>query len=102
MTIEEFITAAIEGGWDNKIFWFTQEKEPMMIAPFGVGDLSRMLLDPEAWKAVGKCFEDRMERSISKQHTFVTYDRWDWEEKMMGLVPNLIAGQTLESYIESL
>ncbi len=105
MSIKEFIEAAIEGGWENKLLpTMTVEKDPFvgefMTAMYWNKMFPTIALDPEAWRAVGRYKDERFERS---QHpNFVSFDKWPWEEFMMHMVYALIKGQTLEAYIATL
>lgn len=106
MTIEKFIEIAIQGEWANGTNIVLDPKygliQKLASNGFTLLDRTIVFLNPEAWKAIEKYLEDRMEESNSKQHTFVTYDRWGWEEKMKGMIPFLIGGGDLEEYIATL
>lgn len=122
MTIKKFIEAAIEGGWDNtrvSSIWFRIDTGDMVLDLFTIADLSHLLLDSEAWKAVGKV--------INKDHDCINCGANNWEpnitnsEKcsvcgfiddkrtfsfarihMIEMVEALCVGKTLEEYVETL
>lgn len=89
MTIQQFIEAAIEGGYRNN--WFDEEtKTDFTCEIYGDAELiwgacPNIFLDPEAWKAV--------EKSTGKYH---------WELRMFNMIRALIKGKTLEEYIATL
>ena len=123
MTIKEFIETAIEGGWKEgyKIefkmtdtvwppyLFISKENLGFCIMPF-----SEVIIDPEAWKAVGKvkgwdkgvCFACGKEPPCwcDCSDIFPPYGDvqmlWLW--KMCHMIPSLADGKTLEDYIATL
>lgn len=102
MTIQQFIEAAIEGGWENKHL-------PLMKTEDGVSGevMTRMYwttmfpviaLDPEAWKAVGKV-KGWFNELPSKDKKIITVQ---WMSKMHMMINALIKGKTLQEYIKTL
>lgn len=101
MTIQEFISAAIEGGADVK-------------NAFGVvKSTSDLMLDPEAWKAVGKVkgwkqSEDWKYKMYMKYHPDGEMTREmvlcvdHWRVAMHKMIDQLAEGKTLEEYIATL
>jgi hypothetical protein len=118
MTIQEFITKAIEGGWKlpnpfptGELFYETPPGSPFQIR--AMPHYSE-LLDPEAWKAVGKvegwgrtlrlsyegyCFDPE-----GNTHGEVD-DAYEIDEAtyhMHRLIDHLASGGSIESFFESL
>ncbi len=114
MTIKTFIERAIEGGWKagNHLFHvkdFVYEPENEHGGDFIslFGDLARfngeagtwrlpvssILLDPEAWKAVGKAYDWPL-CSCGHSHTAVA--------RMHMMIDALAEGQSPEQFIETL
>ncbi len=105
MTIKQFIEAAIEGEWQPTDIW------GLNIIPFDItgnfshqvrdhGFIYRWILDPEAWKAVG-----RVKGWPQEGATDIPFGIWErerWAGRMHEMIKYLCAGKTLESYIESL
>lgn len=102
MTVKQFIEAAIEGGWENKHVWWRQDNGEMILDLFCRSDLALMLLDVEAWEAVGITLDNRMTEQLQKDGIFASRERWPWEGYMTKMVLGLIAGKTLEEYITTL
>lgn len=110
MTIQQFIESAIEGGWDGWSFDFSQSNEERLASilscldNYDAGDgisTADILLDPEAWKAVGKI----KGWSTKKSSKWPGYEEVWWEEwqyNMHRMVDELIAHYTLEEYIATL
>lgn len=117
MTIQEFISSAIEGGfsfshwikkgditnidfdsvWDDGKFYihFLSKESNMM----GF-NIYKILLDPKVWEAVGK-----MKGWNSKEKQVVDVESFpfeEWEGKMIMIVHKLLKGSTLEEYIATL
>lgn len=95
MRIESFVEKAIEGGWngEQKTKWHNALGHDNVVCP------ATVLLDPEAWKAVGKAegwWDGR----------FPILDRPprlpDWHMHMRGMVDALAEGKTVEQYLETL
>lgn len=101
MTISDFITKAIEGGWQD------DQKAQFLIASIGSTDPDRngtqlhiqfgdhILLDPLAWQAVGKVEgwgEAGKYNSIPAE----------WLSNMHRLIDALVEGKTIEQYLETL
>lgn len=94
MTIQDFITKAIEGGWKTE--------HPYEPNTQGFRDeLNRALLDSLAWQAVGRT------------EGWPPWESWDgpiprdkgipmWHAKMLYMVDALAHGGTLEAYLETL
>lgn len=90
MTIQSFIEKAVAGGWTSKVY----EAE----AEMGLVNYEAVLLDPEAWKAVGKvegwladvsCADDCREHQ-------------EWFDKMHRMIDAIAEGKTIEQYLETL
>lgn len=93
MTTEQFIEKAIEGG---------REVHPTLTSgwlleghqcPPGVAAI--ILLDAEAWKAVGK-IEGWPANHLQDRNAV------NWLDRMHGLIDHLAEGGTIESYLETL
>ena len=108
MTIQQFIATAIEGGWK---FGVDASKHPtfnLYSHGFTFGEelksdihISLILLDPEAWKAVGKVkgwYIESLEGPIGER---VLRDD-EWFQKMHAMIDALCKGKTLEEYIATL
>lgn len=95
MTVEQFIETAIEGGYNNI-------SAPELILPKSLHmlALNRLVLDPKAWKAVGKVkgWDGGHECGSCEYPGFMEDPEWH----MCQMVSALCKGQTLETYIESL
>lgn len=105
MTIQTFIEKAIEGGWDNRYMWFTMEEKPQIVGAT-VHDVAAMLLDPLAWKAVGKAeawpeYGCRVHSDEEKDWCGIIQTRV-WLNKMHRMIDHLAEGGSIESYIETL
>lgn len=104
MTIKEFISAAIEGGWDNtrvSSIWFRQDTGEMILNLFTRADLSQLLLDPEAWKAVGR--SKGWKQGYAPDLECKEYEMAEeWQFKMYMMLSELIKGKNLEEYIATL
>lgn len=113
MTIKQFIERAIEGGWnpkgilthpDHRFWWWHKDLDgheglswafnhPIENSTSGMS-IEEILIDPEAWKAVGKVEGWKSPHNIAIQT--------EWSKKMHGLVDALIFGKTIEQYLETL
>lgn len=95
MTIQEFITTAIEGGYVNNYL------NPRSVAEmqYLLAESKHMiLLDPNAWKAVGKVKGwDTFEGSSKFPNI-----RQVWHVLMLEMIESLVEGKTLEEYIATL
>lgn len=122
MTIQQFIEAAIEGSYDYKtrlqiegiqkyndqgkmVSW----EEEDYIRTIQQDDFERMILDPEAWKAVGKV-KGWENIEMSMYDITQENDRWgykavmkpQWMWFMQKMIQELCTGKTLEEYIATL
>lgn len=112
MTIPTFIEKAIEGGWKVQILSQTASHYEISALTRRQGDtwgvwlkqprrkngkledesteilLSEILLDPEAWKAVGK--------------VDVWFEQYDWSWHMHRMIDALAEGKTIEQYLLTL
>lgn len=93
MTIQKFIDKAIEGGWTDAFMRANPHMEKEYLHENYVArlarDIERVLLDPEAWKAMGKV------------------EGWGpplkvWLMCMHGMIDALAEGKTIEQYLETL
>ena len=99
MTIKQFVQTAFEGGWTPK--WLSDESFNLKddgYLPYYIN--SRILLDPEAWRAVDKVkqWDDVPDCAACD------YPGWQnsMHAKMHGMIKAVIEGKTLEEYIETL
>lgn len=93
MTIQDFIAKAIEGGWISQ--WGTMTHinlEPIK---------HEILLDPEAWKAVGKV-EGWPDTSEIAQGLPVPMTTIGWLWNMHRMIDALAEGKSVEEYLETL
>lgn len=104
MTSTEFIEKAIEGGWNptdephhfvegDIAFFYDEEYTEEGSEAF---DIRYILLDLEAWKAVGK-----VEGWTVNDSPVQDWDH-EWLQKMHGMVDALAEGKTIEQYLETL
>ncbi len=104
MTIQKFIEAAIEGGYklhnNPRINVFEESDSHYSYCWYSKGGfdflIPEMILDPEAWQAVGKA-KGWGEIDSSESNTFHV-----WEMKFIQMPMFLIKGRTLEEYIATL
>jgi len=116
MTIKEFIEKAIEGGWKEFLdFSFLYNIGNTVTLEYGKTKetveklLHEILLDPNAWEAVGKSlgwgdFEgkpDMQGEPMTKKDTQYFIDS-QWKERQKGLITHLQDDGTTESYIKTL
>ena len=80
MTIKQFIEKAIEGGWD--------------IDRTG-REISRILLDPLAWQAVGRA-QDKERTDGMKPNSSL------WRQRMHQMIDVLAEGKSLIEFVETL
>lgn len=117
MTIQQFIEKAIEGGWKaaNKPYL---DRSETGWATVGFHEVSvnvlmwhhEILLDPEAWKAVGKMegWDSQWEVSTGLLNEYgdvpmsegKIIDRWEYE--MHRMIDALADGKSVEQYLETL
>ena len=104
MTIKQFIEKAIEGGWkreDNMIGTVIENLEYDLPVP--ILQMNTILLDPEAWKAVGKV--EGWNRKLAGSNSFIYDDgelRPEWHIKMMEMIDALAEGKSVEEFLETL
>ena len=112
MTIQTFISKAIEGGWDGhcvmvngSIHPATGNKASCHISSRPADTIPGMLLDPKAWEAVGKV------EGWDEDHVFKFFKFYDnekeqtipsWQYYMLKLVDHLCAGGTITSFLKDL
>ncbi len=99
MTIQQFIEKAIEGGWD------VSRADVRIRGDIHDASYERALLDPEAWKAVGKVegwkpFSDMEDAIMFQRGVVLPLDRWLWN--MHRMLDALAEGKTIEQYLETL
>lgn len=117
MTIKDFISKAIEGGYDiheklihlgcKRIDGYTITKDYVTVRT-GSSTIRRFhfecfMLDPKAWEALGKVegWNQEIFLPLSPVHT-LGEKRPEWQFKMKWFVTHLIDGGTIESYLETL
>ena len=100
MTIQSFIEKAVAGGWTSKVY----EAE----AEMGLVNYEAVLLDPEAWKAVGKV-EGWKGKVISQkidpstiEGVYEEYAVEGWYVRMHRMIDALADGKSIEQYLETL
>lgn len=95
MTIPQFIETAIEGGWWPKphhyAIEFVEGEPKERLTNYGA-----ILLDPEAWKAVGKV-EGWAEPELEEVGLLEV-----WKQKFISMARALAEGKTPEQYLETL
>ena len=110
MTIKDFIQKAIEGGWENKLFWFKvkeSEDSPVEIVDTSMNNINSILLDPLAWQAVGKVegWEKKhyrgCEYKLRGQCTPICSED-SWTLYIHEMIDALCEGKTIEQYLETL
>ena len=105
MTPEQFVEKAIEGGWKNDMFpmleILTNGKTPY-------ANFEAVLLNPLAWKAVGKVEGWKKEELCGACNLYLTEEGEEpcpqegWKHKMLGMIDALIEGKTIEEYLKTL
>lgn len=95
MTIKSFIEKAIEGG-----YW----EYPPALDDLLDGNFHKVLLDPEAWKAVGKVEGWKGETSFWGCLSCDDEALWmpTWKYKWHRMIDALAGGETIEQYLETL
>jgi len=110
--IEKFIRLAIEGGWDRDSVF----NNTFLQAGYRPIQIDSILLDPEAWKAVGKsmrwseevcpmCGNDNVPDLHCEECGHHVGDKiWTPEElfKQHQMIDHLAQGKDIESYLNSL
>lgn len=101
MTVQKFIEKAIEGGWRPRWENFPKitldtpwvEQEAHMT-------IHKILLDPLAWKAVGKVegWDAWTDKNIQKRDN----EQPTWLQRMHRMVDALAEGKTIIEYLETL
>lgn len=116
MTIKEFIEKAIEGGWQpfsdtkvRKIFEVEENEIETMIIFYDKVNVRRyslplVILDPKAWKAVGKV--EGTDGDMVSKYAVPTEIEPEmiplWQYKMLGLIEALIEDKSIEDYLKTL
>ncbi len=116
MTIKQFIEKAIGGGWKPKASWFGD-------VPIDSSGYHTVLLNPEAWKAVGKVegwnvttykqtvparIVSRVSRKGVVKYSVPAHIRMmkkpnaRWKREMHRMIDALAEGKTIEQYLETL
>lgn len=86
MTIQQFIEKATRGGWKPSTNIVVDAHEPQ--------NWGQVLLDPSAWKAVGKA---------EGWHEHATVQCKDhWLKQMHRMIDALAGGETIEEYLATL
>jgi len=109
MTIQQFIEAAIEGGWKNDGQKVTNSLQKDVTRALFSPQMTRltslqdMCLDPEAWKAVGKVkgWAEMCDPYCRFENCADCSDEGAMQ-KMAKMLPFLWSGKTLEEYIATL
>lgn len=111
MTIQTFIERAIEGGWEPLLAhevhfanWNNRSASHKEVRASYV--LHEILLDPLAWKAVGKVegWNNVHENGQECYHGDCScHDSGcTWRQWMHGMIDALAEGKTIEQYLETL
>ncbi len=111
MEIKDWIEKAIEGGYDNAVIKEHLEDLNQMEV-LTTHDYGWLFLDPKAWEAVGKveswtgtkCYPCA---GVINHETLFDESNGSigdpcLEHVMLGMMPALIEGKTIEEYIETL
>lgn len=105
MTIEKFIDKAIEGGWKpfGSILHknLIEKKWAALEVMANFYHQPTFLLDPKMWEAVGKV-EGWVVQEVKNADFDVIGLNYKYEYKMHDMIDALIAGKTLEEYIQTL
>lgn len=118
MTIQQFIEKAIEGGWRESLEIDRIDFEPKEVhgnADFNGDQIvelyhadmlwttrtSSILLDPDAWKAVGKVEGWNVPVFYLGEYAH-SKSLQNWLGAMLGMVLALADGKTIEQYLETL
>lgn len=81
MKIQDFIMKAVLGGW--------RPKDNLVVDEHNENTFGQLVLDPEAWKAVGKA------KGIPGWNLWAL-------ENMHGMISALFDGKTIEQFLETL
>jgi hypothetical protein len=90
MTIQTFIEKAEAGGWEDHYDARGCERYP----------IEHVVLDPEAWKAVGRA--ERTWNMLSEKHWGQEEPMPEWQWKMHRMIDALAEGKSIEQYLETL
>ncbi len=127
MTLEEFIEAAIEGGWnphpvmqtfeykddDGDTAFFVMLRGSLEVSHYSI-HLNDIYLDPNAWRAVGKVkgwtmlktytIDDLKDKTVwfkKKGDSSIMYID-SWENHMHSMIDALCGGKSIEELIATL
>lgn len=104
MTIQQAISRAIEGGYDNDFGWGTPRWSEYKHGEIEASIYS-YVLDPRWWQSLGKSlgWEDcRGPKETCHKEDIPTKDGYCWYLLMHGLITHLAEGKSIESYFETL
>lgn len=104
MTINQFIEKAIEGGWKpNKLNSAFAWEEKSVTHGFQI-DKRDAILDPEAWKAVGrvKAWSKKDYGTISVFDFKFPMVTDEWLYNMHRMIDALVEGKSIEQYLETI
>ncbi len=99
MTIKQFIEKAIEGGWGE----FTAKSAAKNdYIEWCIKNIERALLDPDAWKAVGKVegWDDGECNDETYKNAPIGMFMWTW--KMHQMTDALCEGKSIEEFLRTL
>lgn len=128
MSIKQFIEKAIKGGWEKKHCVLNRYDHDELQTPMEFSEwynISQILLDPLAWKAVGKVqwwdksstngcamqcawwpYKLKNENQLTlpnKTYLVMNNESYSmWEYKMHRMIDALAEGKTIEQYLETL
>lgn len=112
MTIKQFISKAIEGGWDDTDCAFSSVKPNIdwKVASWEYDE--KIFLDPKAWQAVGKVegwYDIHCEHCPKIDYSEYgepgeceCFAKDEWKVKMHQMIDALVDGKTLEEFIKTL
>ncbi len=99
MTIQSFIAKGVEGGWKNEQAYSFKGDDFVYCISF-------ILLDPEAWRAVGKVegwtTTEESGGNWDDMRTMSYADIPTWKHNMHTMIDTLAEGRTIEQYLETL
>lgn len=119
MTVQEFVEKAIEGGWAERHFRIIWKKPKVEIRldgkvtldegnSMGFTTTHQILLDPEAWRAVGKV-EGWEKKNPARGWEYEEMSNGAivglldaWECNMHSFMQALIEGKTAQQYLSTL
>lgn len=100
MTLQQAIEKAIKAGYSRPNGSFSLPMKLNDEFDIWEYDTNAILLDPEFWKALGKSMG--WDKKLHKDFRLYSEVLPNWQYYWLGLIKHLAAGNSIESYFESL